>query len=62
MAYATGLPLVTIIASAFKLAYAEDAGYTAFYICLTFGCMFMLNYLVARDVKILFLLEKESVV
>jgi hypothetical protein len=62
VAYATGLPLVTIIASAFNLVDTEDAGYTAFYIFLTFGCMFMLNYLVARDVKILFLLEKESVI
>ena len=40
----------------------EDSGYIAFYIFLTFVCMFILNYLVARDVKILFMLEKESLI
>ena len=62
MSFATGLPLVTIIASSFNLADMEDFSYTAIYIFLTFGCMFVLNYLVARDLKILFLLEKETVI
>lgn len=40
----------------------DDMGYICVYICLTFVCMFILNYGVARDVKILFMLEKESLI
>jgi hypothetical protein len=60
VAFATLSPLVIIIAGGFKLGATEDLPWMLAWILLTFVCMFILNYMIARDYKVLFLLEKQG--
>jgi hypothetical protein len=53
-------PMIIIIAGAFKIVREEDLAWIFPYISVTVICMFILNYIIAREYKILFLIEKQG--
>jgi hypothetical protein len=52
--------MIIIIAGAFKIVREEDLVWIFPYISVTVICMFILNYIIAREYKILFLTEKQG--
>ena len=60
VAFSTLSPLVIIIANGFKISATDDLAWMCVWILLTVVCMFILNYMIAKDYKVLFLLEKQG--
>ena len=52
--------MIIIVAGGFNIVRQDDLSWIFAYILLTVICMFILNYIIAKEYKVLFLLEKQG--